>query len=299
MSKAHLYTILLLVISTVFFSCQNNEQQSHTVGATQIIADESFAPIVDAEHYIFKNTYPRANLEVIYKPEKELLDEFLNKEVRVAILSRKLNPAEAKVYENINVKIRTTRFAVDAIALIAHKSQNDTSINVQDIIEVMKGNTSSVKSLVFDNAKSSTVRYLMELAEVKLLPGKGVYALKSNPEVIKYVYNNPGSIGVIGVNWIKKPSDDLEQYVKEMKVLGVKNLPGKPGDDQFYKPSQDNLAMGIYPLSRSLYIIDCEGGPGVGAGFASFIAGEIGQRIVLKSGLLPDSIPPREILIRK
>jgi phosphate transport system substrate-binding protein len=297
MAKPHLYIILFL-IGTVFFSCQNNERPSHTEGATRIIADESFAPVVDAEHYIFKNSYPRAKVEIIYKPEKELLNQFLNKEVRVAILSRKLNPEEAKVYENINVKIRTTRFAVDAIALIAHKSQNDTSINVQDIIEIMKGNK-SLNSLVFDNANSSTVRYLMDLADVKLLPKEGVYALKSNPEVIKYVHNNPGSIGVIGVNWVKQPGDDLEQYLKEMKVLSVKNLPGKPGDDKYYKPNQDNLAMGVYPLSRDLFIIDCEGGPGVGAGFASFIAGEIGQRIVLKSGLLPDSIPPREILIRK
>ena len=34
-------------------------------------------------------------------------------------------------------------------------------------------------------------------------------------------------------------------------------------------------------------------------GFASFVAGNIGQRIVLKSGLLPHEIPTREIRIRK
>ena len=53
----------------------------------------------------------------------------------------------------------------------------------------------------------------------------------------------------------------------------------------------------MYPLTRSLYVINCEGGTGLGTGFASFIAGERGQRIVLKSGLLPDSIPSREINI--
>jgi len=31
--------------------------------------------------------------------------------------------------------------------------------------------------------------------------------------------------------------------------------------------------------------------------FAAFIAGDQGQRIILKSGLLPDDIPNREIVI--
>jgi phosphate transport system substrate-binding protein len=57
--------------------------------------------------------------------------------------------------------------------------------------------------------------------------------------------------------------------------------------------------LGNYPLMRNLYLINCEGGPGPGTGFTSFVAGERGQRIVLKSGLLPDSIPPREVIIRK
>jgi phosphate transport system substrate-binding protein len=50
---------------------------------------------------------------------------------------------------------------------------------------------------------------------------------------------------------------------------------------------------------RNLYLVNCEGGPGPGTGFTSFVAGERGQRIVLKSGLLPDSIPSREVIIRK
>jgi phosphate transport system substrate-binding protein len=33
-------------------------------------------------------------------------------------------------------------------------------------------------------------------------------------------------------------------------------------------------------------------------GFASFVAGDIGQRIILKSGLLPVRIPGRRINIR-
>jgi phosphate transport system substrate-binding protein len=94
-----------------------------------------------------------------------------------------------------------------------------------------------------------------------------------------------------------QPPTDLEKIVAELKILGVKNSIGKPGSDAYYKPTQNDIALGMYPLTRSLYVINCEGGTGLGTGFASFIAGERGQRVVLKSGLLPDSIPSREINI--
>jgi phosphate transport system substrate-binding protein len=210
-----------------------------------------------------------------------------------------LSENERTHFENKKIKVRVNRFAIDGIALIAHKSIQDSTVTVEDIVKVLKGQASELGNLIFDNANSSTVRYFKELAGVKDLPGKGVYALKTNSEVIKYVYENPGTIGVVGVNWIVQPPVDLEELVSSLKILGVKNLAGKPGSDAYYKPFQDDIAQELYPLIRSLYIVNCEGGPGLGTGFASFIAGERGQRIVLKSGLLPDSIPSREINIIK
>lgn len=288
----------LLFTGTLFISCNSGKvTESETTGSTEILVDESFAPIVEDQWYVFENTYTRADIKLIYKAENQLVNDFLADSAKIAIMSRLLTPDEARVFDKKKIKIRATRFAVDAVALIANKSSSDTTITVQEIVDIMQGKPSK-RQLVFDNPNSSTVRYLKDLAKISKLPSKGVYALKTNSQVIEYVHNNIGSIGVIGINWYKQPSKELEPLVKDLKVLGVKNVAGKAGSDKFYKPSQDNLAMELYPLSRSLYIINCQGGPGLGWGFASFLAGETGQRIVLKSGLLPDSIPPREIMIR-
>ena len=246
---------------------------------------------------MIESTYPAGKLNLIYKPENEVLNLFLTDSVRVAILSRELTASEAKYYENKNIKLRINRFAVDGIALITQQSNTDSLVTVAEIISVMKGQPGAIKGLVFDNPNSSTVRYLKELAGVNELPEKGVYALKTNRDVIGYVNKNPGSIGVIGINWIVQPEEDLEKVVEGLKIIGVKNLPGKPGSDGYYKPNQNDLAMGNYPLTRNLYIINGEGRAGLGTGFASFLAGERGQRIVLKSGLLPDSIPSRQVII--
>lgn len=286
----------------VLFSCQNesaSEKQSYTSGYEQILVDETFAPIIEDQEYLFESTYANAKLDLILKSENELLNLFFADSVQVAIMSRLLSPEEMQHFENKQIKVRANRFAIDGIALIAKSPAKDSTILVNDIIKLLKGESSLIQNLVFDNANSSTVRYFKELAGVKELPSEGVYALKSNSEVVKYVHKTPGSIGVIGVNWMVQPPVELEQIVKDLKILGVKNIEGQPGSDAFYKPNQNDIALGLYPLTRSLYVINCEGGAGLGTGFASFIAGERGQRIVLKSGLLPDSIPSRQINIVK
>jgi len=292
----------LLGLSLMFYACGNKPEpnaQTFTTGTIKILVDESFAPIVEDQVYVFENTYTKAKVEALYKPETEVLNLFLSDSIRIAVLSRTLKPEEADFYESKKIKIRVNRFAIDGIALITHRSDADSTASVQDIIDVLDGKSGKIKSLVFDNANSSTVRYLKELAGVKSLPSTGVYALQSNPEVIRYVHEHPGTIGVVGVNWLKHADTDLKKVIKDLKVIAVKNIPGKPGSDKFYKPTQSNIALGLYPLMRDLYIINCQGGSGLGSGFASFLAGDIGQRIVLKSGLVPDSIPPREIIIRK
>ncbi|MEJ7693159.1 substrate-binding domain-containing protein [Daejeonella sp.] len=292
-------SFLVVTLFAALVSCQQNktEVQTYTSGREKILVDESLVPIIEDQAYVFESAYPDARLQLIAKSENELINSFLDDSAQVAILSRDLSAAERKHFDSKNIKTRVNRFAIDGIALITHNSVEDSTATIDDIIKVMRGETSSLGNLIFDNANSSTVRYFKNLAAVKVLPAKGVYALKTNSEVIKYVFDNPGTIGVVGVNWIVQPPVDLEDEVGSLIIMGVKNVAGKPGSDAFYKPFQNDIALELYPLLRSLYIVNCEGGPGLGTGFASFIAGERGQRIVLKSGLLPDSIPSREINI--
>lgn len=282
----------------LLLSC--NEKKTHSSSsnpALTLVIDESFSPIIDDQYQVFEAHYPQAKVNLIYKPEIPLLNILLQDSVNLAIMSRKLLPREVKFYESRNIKIRTNRLATDAIALITNGSSRDTTITIDQIKAIMQGREPQGKRLVFDNANSSTVRYLKELSGIKTLPLKGVYALNSNPEVIRYVHNNQGTIGVIGVNWIKQPVKELEPFVQNLKIMAVKNSEGLTGSDTFYKPTQNNLALGLYALSRELYLIDCTGGTAASS-FEAFISGERGQRIILRSGLLPNKIPSREIIIR-
>jgi phosphate transport system substrate-binding protein len=162
---------------------------------------------------------------------------------------------------------------------------------------MLNGQSKTDKNIVFDNPNSSLVRYLKNLSGNQELKQKNIYALSSSKEVIKYVSTHPNSIGITGFSWLNDPDKDYAEAVDKVKIVGVKDENSKIAPNEYFKPSQTTLVQHTYPLSRSLYIIDCTGRKGLGSGFASFLSSERGQRIILKSGLLPDSIPQREINI--
>ena len=292
--------VFFLGLIIVFFACnQNNkpknEEETILKGSTSVLVDETLLPIVEDQVEVFESLY-EAKIKVNVKSEAETILALSKDTSKIAILSRKLNPEEVKVFSSKKIKPRTTVFATDAIAFISNQRNKDTLIALQEVVNFLKGMpNSSIKGLVFDNPNSSTVRYMNELAGIKELPSKGIFSFKTNEEVIQFVSENEGMIGVVGVNWLMEPSLKMRPIVDKINILSVKGI----GKTDYFAPTQNNLAEKKYPLARDLYIINCQGYSGLGMGFASFIAGEVGQRITLKSGLLPVNMPGRNIKIRK
>jgi phosphate transport system substrate-binding protein len=295
-SKFSIYLIAIVVLlNTACTSVPSKDNETVVTGRTTMLVDETFEPIIEDQLAVFESSYKDVDITLINAPENRIFYLLLSDSARVAIASRQLSEEETDFFKSKNIIPKTRKFATDAIALITHKSNPDSVISVEEIINILRGKSNGSKALVFDNPNSSTVRYLKELANIDSLPEKGVYSLKSNADVIEYVYNNPNSIGVIGLNWIAQPSPELAPLVQNLVALKVQL---ESDNQEAYKPTQSNLAMGLYPLARDLYLINCQGTYGLGLGFSAFLAGDRGQRLILKSGLLPDSIPTRELIIR-
>jgi len=293
--------VLFLGLIIVFFACnQNNKQKNNNEtilkGSTSILVDETLLPIIEDQVEVFESLYSGSKIKLIAKSEAESVLALSKDTSKIAILSRKLNPEEEKVFVSKKITPRITVFAIDAIAFISNKRNKDTLVALQDVVDFMKGKSNSnIKGLVFDNPNSSTVRYMNELSGLKEIPSKGIFSFKTNEEVIQFVSENDGMIGVVGVNWLMQPSLKMQPIVDKVNLISVKGI----GKTAYFAPTQNNLAEGKYPLARDLYIVNCQGYSGLGMGFASFIAGDIGQRIILKSGLLPIKMPGRNIKTRK
>ncbi|HVW94723.1 MAG TPA: substrate-binding domain-containing protein [Mucilaginibacter sp.] len=265
--------------------------------ASIFIVDESFKPIVDQELYIFNALYKGGHPVIRYAPESEAVNLLFADSARVLILAREMNAQENKVLAEKNLKPIVNCFAIDAVTLIVNQASVDTNITVSEIKKMLNGDTKTDKDIVFDNPNSGLVRYLKELSGNKDFKQKNIYSLKSNKEVVEYVSQHPNAIGITGFSWLNDPEEDYADAVNKVKIVSVMDDVNKNSSRQYFSPSQQTLALKQYPLIRKLYILNFTGQMGLGMKFAAFIAGDRGQRIILKSGLLPFYIPGREVKI--
>ena len=291
------YFNIIVYVSLIFLviTCKKNETKDTIIeGKATMLVDETLKPIIEDQVQVFESQYD-AKITIEAKSEAEVIQALVKDNSKIAILSRKLNEDEINYFEKKKIFPRTTPFAKDAIALIVNKNNKDTLITLEDIRNLMKGvKLPNFKGLVFDNPNSSTANYFCKLAGLKSLPTEGVFSFKTNNEVIQYVAQNNGMIGVVGINYIFEPSKEVRENLDKTYIVSVLN----PNDNQYYAPTQNNIATAQYPLVRDLFVVNCQGYSGLGMGFASFVSGEIGQRIILKSGLVPEQFPSRKIRIR-
>ncbi|WP_026461821.1 PstS family phosphate ABC transporter substrate-binding protein [Adhaeribacter aquaticus] len=298
------YIIFLVIGSSGLTACNNNSGKppvtdTGTSGDIKIVVDESFEPILDSHVYTFEKTYKYATIRASYKPEGEAIRDLLNDSVRLAIVPRELTDEENKVFKNIKITPRVTKIAIDGVALIVHPNNPDTLLAIPQLQDIFTGKVKSWKqinsksslsdiTIVFDNNNSSTARYILDSINHKQPLAPNAFAAKSHKALIDYVANNPNAIGVLGVSWISDFDDpNAMGFLDKINVVsvGLKVNPSKP--DTYYQPFQAYLAQGTYPLRRNLYIISREARVGLGTGFAAFVARDKGQRIFLKSGLVP------------
>ncbi len=272
-------------------------EETPVSGKIEILVEESIFPVVEDVRDVFESEYRRAKIDLIKKSEQEILMAIFKDSARLAVLPRALDENEKELIKG-RLFPKVTHFATDAIVFVASKSYSDSIVDYDSLLKNLKQekpNEEDQAIFVFDNVNSSVSKQFRKMSGVESFPKNYAYFLPSTEEVIDYVSKNPKAIGIVGLNWLVQPDEKISEKLKTIKVLGVKN----PEDGKYYKATQNNIAEKTYPLTRDLYIWDFQGKTGLGVGFSSYIAGYKGQRIILKSGLVPFKVPPREILVKK
>lgn len=293
-----------------------------TSGKVSISVDETFAPILESQVDTFQKLYPDAHVKASYQPEDSVMLDLLNDKVKLAIISRELNAKEKAELDKQTMTPKVTRIGIDGLAIILHPSNPDSLLTLTQLRSIFSGQTSTWKqvggqtklgdvNVVFDANRSSTLRFVRD----SLLRGqeltKRVFAAKSNAEALAYVAAHPAAIGVVGVNWVSDHDDPkVMSFLRTVRVASITARPN-PTKNDFIQPYQAYLAqytpeqlradhdLQRYPLQRNIYVINREARTGLGSGFASFIAGQKGQLIFYKSGLMPANMQARVITTPK
>ncbi len=299
---------MLLAGGCRFF--KGNPYQNTTIsGTTNIVVDETFRPVMEAEIDLFKGIYGYSEINAKYLPENEAFERLLNDSVQLIVASRKLRSDEIAILNNQKLFPKQLKVATDAIALIVHPSCKDTLISLNQIREILSGKITNWNQLnpesssipikvLFDNEKSGIVKFMVD----SICQGKFVAttasALQFNRDVIEYTASHPGVLGFIGASWISNKNDSLHlSFHKKIKVISV-SASDNPNLENSYKPYQAYLLDNMYPLTRSVYMINSEPRSGLSTGFVSFVASDKGQRIILKSGIIPAVAPTRVVNVR-
>ena len=297
-----LFLVLILAVSCNRVPKSTKWQDTMTTGVIPIACDQCFQPIIQAEIDVFETLYPFAGIVPIYTDEVEAIQLLMQDSVRLAVTSRGLTEGERAAFTNRNRVVRELKIAVDAIALIVNKG-NEVSIMGMPILkkiltgEITNWNQLDPKSklgkidVIFDNPNSSTVRYAIDSICGGQGLSKDLYAQKNNREVIEKVSEVPGALGIIGVNWISNDKDSTNlSFSENIKVLSVGRY-ANPDKYNSYEPYQAYIALGDYPMTRNVYILLSDPRSGLSSGFTSFVTSDRGQRIILKSGILPATQP--------
>lgn len=298
----------------MFLSACRDERSAYTdtpvSGEVLILVDEAYQPMMQVQIDTFMELYQYAKINVRYLPEEALMQEFLNNDsVRLVVAARSLNKEEEEQFVQMKIIPRTTKIAVDALALVVNKSNPDTAFSYEQLGDIIKGKISHWKQInktsrldsmyiVFDKNGSCNVRFLKEhfLGEQSL--PSNCYATNSNAAVMDYVNENPGAIGIISVNWISdRDNAEVNSFLGKINVAAISlpdtgTAPFKP-----LQPYQAYIALKKYPLTRDVVIISREGRNGLGTGFASFVAGDQGQRLIRLMGMLPATMPVRLVKV--
>ena len=300
---------LLLFLASCNIMGKKATNETATRGTTKILSDESFKPLIETEVFTFTHLYTGAKIKVVYKPENDVINDFMNDSLKVIVTSKKLSEDQIRYLRDTLIIARTTTFAYDALALITNHDNKDSLLKYNTVKDIFLGKVKSWKEVneksklgdihvIFDNNKSGNIRYFKDLFEIKDSLGKNFYAVNNNAEVIDYVSRNPDALGIISVNWISDKDDSLTMsFIKKINVIAVSQQ--FVNDGSYYRPHQGFIYDKSYPFVREIYLISRETFTGLGSGFINWACAEQGQRIVLKSGLVPATMPIRLVQIKQ
>ncbi len=299
----------------LFLACGNKPKSlpyDYEAAAKAFTADESFFPILDEELEVYA-LHAQGELEAIYTDQEDAIRKLMKNEVWLAFTTRQLSNKEMEGLKSKSFIPRIIPIAYDGLAIITNNNNPDTCITVKDFARILKGEVKNWKEIypqsklgeidvVFDNPKSSTVTWCVD----SILGGQpinsgNIGAVKKSAEVIDWVEKHENAIGIIGSNWLNDKHDTTNvTFKKNITVMKVSRTDSATVRNS-WRPYQYYIYNGNYPLVRTIYAILNEPRSGVPSGFAHFVRLPVGQRIILRAGLLPvqAGIEVREVNVVK
>jgi phosphate transport system substrate-binding protein len=300
---------LILLTALLLYACDYTKiKQVSTSGEITVEVDENIAPVIKKAGDEFMRLNKDAKLNLVVKTSSEVTADFINGDSKTIISCRDFTQKEKDVIAQNKIDIKKNLFCLDGIGIIVNP-QNP--IKLADLTEIKKIFTGEItdwadlegmnKDLpqgrikVFISRKNSSTH---DFFRSSVLVGgefaKSNTVCSTSTQMLDEIRNNKFAIGYVSMSWITKAQDTLDTTVKPLKIAPVDSLSGKPYGEYigFY---QAYIADKSYPLVMESYIFSRDFSMNLSVGFISFMLGYDGQKVILKSGLVPVTQPVKII----
>jgi phosphate transport system substrate-binding protein len=311
------YKAIIPALALCMLATGCDDKKRTDVSSTTMVCDNSFENIMEQEIDVFEYVYPKNFVLCRYVTQAEAVDSLFSGNTRTAVIGRNLTKEERIQLKKKYPNLRSMKIAVDAVALIVNPENGVDFLSMKELREVFTGQTKKWNeiapegadrniNIVFDSEGSGLATFMRDSVLQGKAFGPNVHSVGSVQKVFDTVMEQKNTLGVIGVSWLTRDltvdSISIEKRVEElqddkaivgqdindrMDASGVKVLGIMRDDALRYKPYQQYIYDGSYPLTRPIYMITTGSPAGAVGRFYTFVTSTEGQRLIMKTGILP------------
>ncbi|WP_084016336.1 PstS family phosphate ABC transporter substrate-binding protein [Moheibacter sediminis] len=282
----------LIFLGLIVFSCKDKKEEiSHQRGEMTIWVDPANKNLIEALTDVYVMKFPEVKFKFVYEPENIILQNLINSKATAAFINKPLSDQQTKyIYQQTTIEPRSTLLAYDAVIFIAGKESSIESVSIDDLKNSLLANDNR---FVFDDGNSGNFNTVTNILKIEIQQGQKVRALENSQQVIEFVTQSTGTVGIIGMNVIsEKDNPEVKEILSKIKVLPIKD-----SANVLREPTVENILEFNYPFFKGVYFIVSEPGFGIGSGFSRFAGSQQGQLIVGREGLQPNFLYDRQVKI--
>jgi phosphate transport system substrate-binding protein len=305
--RRSVFLVVILILFIAVTSCKKEVkgdgwEDTLRSGLIRISCDENLKVLMEAEIEVFEAHNPGAIVLPLYVSEVEAIRLLTIDSVRFALTTRDLNNEERSELSKKALKAQKHLIAFDGIVLIANWANKDSILTLPVLKKLLSGeitrwvqinpkSTLDTVRIIFDNKESGVLRYMLDSISEGNSFSPNLYALNNNLEVLEAVSQRPNALGLIGVNVLSDETNPTYHAYRDKIRLVRLSKEEIATKENSYLPYAGDIMQENYPLWRPVYILLSDPRSGLSSGLSIFLANEIGQKIILQSGLLPITDP--------
>lgn len=295
--KTRLFLISVFILALFACKVENNvvDKQSYdldniNIKEVKLYADQYSKSLLDQFGIVYHAYFPKASINVNYKSDDSVMDAMLKDSIRLVVLMR-----DPSLYELDQLKLLHQSkplyytFAYNAIALVKDHLSTDTIIDSLSLVnQLTNGND------IFVTTKEYVDLFQLVLKKLDIKGNKHpLKTVSTLDELQSYLERNNSHIGILPFSLVSDQYDSKAQSVtKKFRWLGIQNSM----NDTVY-PSQSSIYTKEWPLIIPYTIMYCNLPNQDGIGFVKFLHTKQSSRLILKAGLIPYTLPDRDIKI--